>query len=513
MNLDEVDPHWRDKMSAGQEKTQNWRVGDRIHAVWQGNSCYYPATVVEILPQKRVVVVTWDDADDSFREVPFSLVLDLAEESSPWTRERIDEAAIVKDTAYKGRCLFTANALDPGKVIFIEKPLLVSLPSMSQNLWNFLNKLHEEQALQLGTVTFHFAALLSELFLDKKAIQIIRDKFVPEPEEAPGDDVLRILAGIKANPELAKELKVKERNFDPHHLQRLTSAWRYNSFGHHKEDGLVLYNRISMCAHSCDPSCCWSYGEQDSFVLRARVGLKEGDELTISYLQDEDLLKSTNVRQQKLLNWRFTCMCSRCKLQVDLGRGFRCRKCRVGTLYATVQNTLEPCTVCTTEASIEDIKMLTRLEDEYVVRLDNTDKTDVPDIERVFKAAMDLFEHHWIVYVLDTMLWEAYKEKQPIEAIEHQRRRIAFHEHYFNRPTFILAWCHEELGDAVNNQTPNRKWQSNLEYSRAYQMLSILCGLGHQYTSSPYQKLLHNAESQQESTTTPERTTGGARVA
>merc|ERR1712137_810665 len=116
----------------------------------------------------------------------------------------------------------------------------------------------------------------------------------------------------------------------PQKFQRVTSAWRYNSFGHHKPDGLVLYNRISMCAHSCDPTCCWSYGEEDAFVLRGRIALKPGDELTISYLQDDDLLKSTIVRRQKLQNWQFTCACPRCSLHVDKGRGFKCRRCKYG---------------------------------------------------------------------------------------------------------------------------------------------------------------------------------------
>lgn len=47
----------------------------------------------------------------------------------------------------------------------------------------------------------------------------------------------------------------------------------------------MLYNRISMCAHSCDPTCCWSYGDEDAFVLRSRMALEKDGELTISYLQ------------------------------------------------------------------------------------------------------------------------------------------------------------------------------------------------------------------------------------
>jgi hypothetical protein len=131
--------------------------------------------------------------------------------------------------------------------------------------------------------------------LDKESIDIIMDKYVPSPDEDPDEDVVRILQMMKED---MPELKLAENPIDPRRLQRLVSAWRYNSFGHHTEDGLVLYNRISMCAHSCDPSCCWSYGNEDAFVLRARIALKSGDEITISYLQDEDLLKSTSVRVQ-----------------------------------------------------------------------------------------------------------------------------------------------------------------------------------------------------------------------
>merc|ERR1719433_1195572 len=411
--------------------------------------------------------------------------MDPSEDTTAWRTTRIDRRASVRKTADKGRCLFTNEACSPGQVVFVEKPVLVALPAMCPKLWEHMQKLHEAQPLNLGTVTFHFAALMSELTLDQASIDIILDKFVPEPDEEPGEDVIRILQSIQENiPEV-----LLGRQIDAPKLQRLVSAWRYNCFGHHKEDGLVLYNRISMCAHSCDPSCCWSYGDEDAFVLRARVALNKGEELTISYLQDEDLLKSTAVRQQKLQNWRFTCQCGRCRLRVDNGRGFRCRSCRIGILYASVAGGLEPCRVCSASPTQEDMNMLLHLEEEYVLRVENLDKTDVQDVETVYQAAIDIFERHWILYVMDTMLWEAYKEKSLLDAIEHQRRRIDFHEHYYCRPTFILAWCHEELGDCLTTQFPHRKWQYLQEFQRAYQMLAILCGTNHQYAASPYNKL------------------------
>mmetsp|Transcript_10743 Transcript_10743/g.27648 ORF Transcript_10743/g.27648 Transcript_10743/m.27648 type:complete len:535 (+) Transcript_10743:112-1716(+) len=474
-----------------------WKVGDRVYAVWAGNGCYYSATVAEVHHSDRAVSVTWDDHDGSHRKVSYDQVMEPSEDTTAWSTSRIDRRVSVRDNPAKGRCLYTNEACEPGQVVFVEKPTLVALPALSPKLWEHLQKLYEAQPLNLGTVTFHFAAMMSQLHLDQPSVDVILDKFVPDPDEEPGEDVLRILKSLEDKALVDSIEKLAEASLEPKRLQRLVSAWRYNSFGHHKEDGLVLYNRISMCAHSCDPSCCWSYGDEDAFVLRARVALKAGSELTISYLQDEDLLKSTAVRQQKLQNWRFTCACNRCGLPVDAGRGFRCRRCRIGILYVSVvQNCIESCKVCQSSPSQEDQKVLLHLEEEYQTRVENLDKTDVLDVETVYQAAIDIFERHWILYVMDTMLWEAHRDKNVQDAIEHQRRRIEFHEHYYCRPTFILAWCHEELGDCFMSQFPRRKWHYVQEFQRAYQMLAILCGTNHQYTASPYNKLWQVTNSQ-----------------
>mmetsp|Transcript_62480 Transcript_62480/g.116102 ORF Transcript_62480/g.116102 Transcript_62480/m.116102 type:complete len:514 (-) Transcript_62480:75-1616(-) len=471
---------------------KRWSPGDRVVAMWAGNGSYYAATVAEVSSTDKTITVTWDDNDNSHRTVALSQVMDASDDIVAWSSKRIDNQATVRNTSDKGRCLFVNEACDPGKVVFVEQPLLVALPAKCQTLWDHLQKLHQAQPLNLGTVTFHYAALLSELLLDAVSLDIILDKFVPDPDEDPGEDALRILHSFQDNLDMVEELKLREIQLEPRRFQRLVSSWRYNAFGHHKEDGLVLYNRISMCAHSCDPSCCWSYGNDDAFVLRARVLLPKGAELTISYLQDEDLLRSIQVRQTKLQNWRFTCQCERCCLQTDAGRGFRCRKCNVGVTYVVKGeevDLLSSCSVCTTTPTPEEAKLLLDLEQEYVLRVEKLEKTDLADVGCVFQAALDVFECHWILYVMDTMLWEGLREKDLLEAMAHQQRRIFFHEHYYNRPTFILAWSHEELGDSLQSQYPLRKWHYCKEFARAYHILAILCGMNHQYTSSPYNKL------------------------
>lgn len=502
-------------------ETPIYKTGDRVTALWQGNGCYYPATVEEVNFDKKTLKVVWDDKDDSHRDLSFDQVQQEDEDElvNPfgWTMPKIEKTTYVKDSDTKGRCLFTKKAVDPGGIVFAEAPTLVALPGENQKLWDHMSKLHQKQPLQLGTISFYYAAILTHLTRDDEKIRIVADKFVPDPDEPAGEDVLRIVADLKEN--LSEHLELKKYPIDPKYLQKLVSAWRYNSFGHHKEDGLVLYNRISMCAHSCDPNCCWSYGQEDSFVLRARVHLEADAELMISYLQDEDLLKGTNIRRAKLQNWKFTCGCSRCEQKVDLARGFQCRQCRLGVCYYSDGDVLTACHVCGKHAKKEDTTMLITLEGQYVQRVDCLDKTDLADVQVVLKAAVEIFENHWMIYVMDTMLWEGTNrnkgekadEKKAAKAIElkegvrHQQRRIAFHLHCYPRPTFIIAWAHEELADSMTDLGIPDRWRL-LDYQKAYFMLVILCGKSHQYTQSPFYKWQASltSEIKEEKEATPE---------
>ena len=49
-----------------------------------------------------------------------------------------------------------------------------------------------------------------------------------------------------------------------------------------------------MMSHSCNATACWHYADNNTFVLRSRVFLKPGDEISISYIGDDVLIKSTH---------------------------------------------------------------------------------------------------------------------------------------------------------------------------------------------------------------------------
>ncbi|KFG31730.1 apical complex lysine methyltransferase [Toxoplasma gondii p89] len=400
---------------------------------------------------------------------------------APYTLPQIATKVQVKHVPGKGRCLYTKHDLEPGSIIFVETPVLVAIPSLDEELWSVLTEINDEEALELPPV-WHLAAICSLTMLDDEKKKICLDKWVPDPDRAPSDDVLRVInrAGLQVHPKL---------------YERMLMVWRYNSFGHHTEQhGLVLYNRISMMAHSCRATACWHYGEDDAFILRARVKLQAGDELTISYIGDDDLFKSTNVRREKVYGWLFTCQCVRCAAPVDNARGFRCPLCGTGAMFFKTEDgetTSSACTICQAFPTQETIQEYLDFEQAYVDRLAETDKSDVPDAELVYNQATRVFAQHWVLYQLHTILFEGYRDAGNSESASfHQMERIKYVSQVMPLASYTLAWLYEEMGDTMLNkaeesgpEVPAHKLNViSRHFEDAYNLLYILCGEDHDYT-------------------------------
>eukprot|EP01068_Selenidium_serpulae_P017625 Selendium_serpulae@DN6391_c0_g1_i1.p1 len=420
----------------------------------------------------------------------------------PNSRDEIETKVFVKQTREKGRCLYSRTNLKPGDIIFIEKPVMVAVPGLDKALWKELSKLHEESPMELPPI-WHLAALCSITKLKTSKRDIIGDKWIPDTGKDASDDVHRVLD--------ATGLTV-----DPNVYERFLQAWRFNSFGHHTEsDGLVLYDRISMMAHNCNSSACWHYGEGDTFVLRARQFIAEGEELTISYIGDDDLFKSTPTRRDKLAGWQFTCHCPRCDADLDLTRGFRCPDCGSGTTFFRTDEenntTCNPCSVCHNVMSSSKITQYLEFEEAYIARLDETGKDDLDDAELVLTEAQRVFKQHWALFALHTTLFEGRRDEGYIEeAIHHQKERIYFVSTVLPKATYTLAWLYEELGDLESNrissnlhdetsgETPALTNHQRNTLSRIYEdgmnLLLILCGENHDYTMAIFKRIQRIAE-------------------
>eukprot|EP01069_Polyplicarium_translucidae_P007384 Polyplicarium_translucidae@DN3101_c0_g1_i1.p1 len=407
-------------------------------------------------------------------------------EASPPEDE--EEPVLVAVVPEKGRCLFAARSFKPGEAIVTEAPIFVALATENPDLFERITAISDEEALELPPI-WHFAALHTLLFMEPEKRRQIATKWIPEEFPTISRDVSRIVAALPP-----------QFHVDTMEYERFLNAWRYNSFGHHTEnDGLVIYDRISMMAHSCNPTASWHYDEGDTFVLRARVHLERGDEICISYIGEDDLLRATHIRREKLQSWLFTCQCERCGAVRDDARGFRCPECGAGcSFFKTDEEGVVaplPCTGCGTLLSESRVREFVQFEDAYVARLEETSSSSMSDAEAVFREAQRVFAQHWVLNALNTTLWEGYRTAQEVEAATlAQRARMHFLEQVIPRASYAHSAAAEDLADFLSGtyggaMTAFRRNTLSRLYEDAMNQLIILCGDTHEHTYTVHQKL------------------------
>lgn len=377
------------------------------------------------------------------------------QEIKPYTEEEIMKVIEVAVAPGKGKCMYIRHAYEPGGLILVESPLFVIVPDTDKELWNTLTSLNEAQPLMLSPL-WHQAALLTIVTGTPEKIEIMKDKWVLDRNPPICEDVYRILEAtcvVKPSGEFVYSNGVV---VDPQLYQFFLQVWPLNAFGHSNDpNGLVIYNKISYLAHSCDASACWHHYGDDLFMLRSRRKLLPGDELTISYLGESDLLSPTHKRRELLRNWSFHCECPRCIITVDVARSFLCKTCHFGKVsfyHDRASNTIAsvPCNLCEYKYSDTDITEYLELEYAYVARIETIDPGDFNDIQLVYNHARNVFKQHWCLYQLQTMLFDCYKEKGEYDkAITYMQMRINYINQVMVRPLYCMAFMYEEYADML----------------------------------------------------------------
>ena len=338
---------------------------------------------------------------------------------------------------------------------------------------------------------WHFAALLSLTCDDNVRRDRMRDKWVPQSKMtefvSQSADVLRAL---EEDYTLSVDLRERIAQIDATDYIHMILAWRYNSFGHHTDsNSLCMYDTTSTMAHSCSPSAVWHFGSEDAFCLRARVHLNAGDEITISYLGDEDLLRSVPERRRRTEGWLFSCRCDRCCSAIDFSRGFRCPTCFIGSIYMHPKDLpVGPCSCCNSTLPIETLDRYLHLESSYATRLTQTDQSDLEDVLSVLSDARNLFhEQHWIINTLEAWICEGYKKTTKSAMISqkrllHLQNRLNFLTQTLPIANYTSAWILEELGDCYAEQ---HLWtEAANKYAASYWYMQILCGPQHPFSES-----------------------------
>ena len=243
-----------------------------------------------------------------------------------------EEVTKVCETAKKGKCLFALQHYEPGDVIYVEKALIVCQPS--SEIYKAVAKALAGQRLDYG-VGIYASAVMSVLSGEVEVQDKIETMFISSGLEP---KFCEFLVNSLRNTELTRT-RADVWNSDT--LMKHLRVWMTNSFS--RGDGSAIYERASYMAHSCTPSARWSSVGVDEFELRALLTLEPGDELTISYLSTDEVIRPTFMRRDILQTlWRFRCECERCSEVNDPFRAMNRPQCVGGALLFPAEVRREP---------------------------------------------------------------------------------------------------------------------------------------------------------------------------
>ncbi|CAE8644247.1 unnamed protein product [Polarella glacialis] len=198
------------------------------------------------------------------------------------------------DRPHLGRFLRAARSLERGEVVLQDTPLL-----RVRGLRGYLS----EEAL--GSVD---ALKRAELFVPEEISSAAVQRLRNEADRR----------GANRTGSQARSAELCEAEL------LISSVLHFNAFasGPSGRDQAVFAN-LARANHSCSPNCIV---DGDQGTLRTLRAVGEGEELTLSYLDDAALLRPKERRRSELAKrYEFSCCCARCSAPADDTRRFRGR--------------------------------------------------------------------------------------------------------------------------------------------------------------------------------------------
>ncbi|KAL8427614.1 hypothetical protein Efla_005789 [Eimeria flavescens] len=250
-----------------------------------------------------------------------------------YCKERHDGKLVCVLDPVKGRTLRATRPFAIGDVILQEPPLHAVRLDPDSVVCSNVIALCEKQTFKHPAI-WYWCALNSVLVEGDPPIaglrtitwrqwELLRILFIPQVVE-PSPEATRLVEfmGLRG---IVDELD----------MEIMIQVWLHNCFEHQRDpEGYVIYFMPSFCSHSCLPNALWSTDDDSNFLFFPRASIAAGDEVTLTYLAEDDMLRSVSHRRSLLDGAKdFKCMCERCVAPVDFSRGFRCPRCRLGVIY------------------------------------------------------------------------------------------------------------------------------------------------------------------------------------
>jgi len=271
-------------------------------------------------------------------------------------------------------------------------------------------------------------------------------------------------------------------------------------------------------SHSCLPNAFWYY-EGDKHVLRARSDIAIGDEVCISYLSEDWLLRSGPERRWDLHQTKhFWCTCQRCNGESDFSRGFVCPRCRSGIVFGPAPGcgpakSQQPprgdlfsavCGKCghrITKAEAAKLSAQEKALQTLVDRLDSSsDQQYATEVSDFIEA---VFAQHWLADVAWEKLVDFYKKgmggkRRRTAQSELLQRRCRFHEAAYPGLSGQHAWALEAYADFLcsrgrehsrSSASPEECKDASRLYLQALRILRLMYGNDQEQTLQVQRKL------------------------
>ncbi|KAL8448232.1 hypothetical protein Emag_004000 [Eimeria magna] len=226
-----------------------------------------------------------------------------------YCNERHDGKLVCVLDPLKGRTLRASKAFAVGELILKEPPLHAVRLNPGNSACSKLMEVCEKQSFKHPAI-WYWCALNSVLVEDDPPVpglqavtrrqwELLRTLFIPEVVEPSSEATTLVdcmgLRGI----------------VDEVDLEIMIQVWLHNCFEHQRDpEGYIIYFMPSFCSHSCIPNALWCTDDDSNFLFSPRATISAGDEVTLTYLPEEDMLASTSRRRTLLEGAKdFKCMC------------------------------------------------------------------------------------------------------------------------------------------------------------------------------------------------------------
>eukprot|EP00927_Polykrikos_kofoidii_P065567 TRINITY_DN61303_c0_g1_i1.p1 TRINITY_DN61303_c0_g1~~TRINITY_DN61303_c0_g1_i1.p1 ORF type:complete len:554 (-),score=85.32 TRINITY_DN61303_c0_g1_i1:75-1583(-) len=278
---------------------------------------------------------------------------------------RVDDINVACDTQFegrfrcevvegKGRVLKATRAFAQGDVLFEEPPLHIVKAEPGNEAFERICKLCETAPAAFSYKPLWYWAALCSLTEAELVQEADRSALPPPPKPLSAERQRELLCLFhepvhSASKGVKKIVRLLGLVVSPVQVEELLQAWILNCFEHSEDpEGYSAYFVSSFISHSCRPNAVWVEGPEAVHIVRARMDIQPGDEISISYISESMLLSATAVRQRFLKGTKqFLCACERCAPANgpafdggDPCRGFRCPHCgRCGLFHPSPGNT------------------------------------------------------------------------------------------------------------------------------------------------------------------------------